>query len=402
LGAIRGLRGFWIELGTAQEVNVEVSSSVTEQDIKTLASLRFDDAVVLSLYLDLNPSDFPTRKDVSEQAESLLDRACRRLKESGLDKKIVKAGLADAAALRSFVDLEMSREGALSAVGFVCSSRGLARVFMLARPLRARARFDSSPYVRPLSSLLTEYSRFGVIVCNRQTGRLLRFHLGRQLGEEVDIYDSVHGKHDQGGWSQARYGRHIETEAARHFKHVAGAAAEYFAANEIDHLVLVGPREDTGELFKHLDSSLQKRVVRSLHLAADTPVSELLEAVDAVDAEIEAESDRQLVSQLRELEGSGKAVVGLQECLDSLVDRKVAVLLVARGFVHPGWRCPSCSALATVGPRCPRCGNEKMARVDDVVEEAIQLAWASGARVELVSNDADLDVAGRIGAILRY
>jgi peptide subunit release factor 1 (eRF1) len=43
-----------------------------------------------------------------------------------------------------------------------------------------------------------------------------------------------------------------------------------------------------------------------------------------------------------------------------------------------------------------------MARVDDVVEEAIQLAWASGARVELVSNDADLDVAGRIGAILRY
>jgi hypothetical protein len=42
-----------------------------------------------------------------------------------------------------------------------------------------------------------------------------------------------------------------------------------------------------------------------------------------------------------------------------------------------------------------------MERVDDVVEAAVHEALAQGCRVEVCQN-ADLDVAGRIGALLRY
>jgi hypothetical protein len=43
-----------------------------------------------------------------------------------------------------------------------------------------------------------------------------------------------------------------------------------------------------------------------------------------------------------------------------------------------------------------------MDRVDDVVEDAVDLAMTQGCRVVLCVGNADLDVQGRIGALLRY
>ena len=66
-----------------------------------------------------------------------------------------------------------------------------------------------------------------------------------------------------------------------------------------------------------------------------------------------------------------------------------------------GWRCPTCGALATVGPTCGSCSGA-LERVDDVVEEAVQEALAQSCHVEVCVGNADLDVLGRIGALLRY
>jgi hypothetical protein len=43
-----------------------------------------------------------------------------------------------------------------------------------------------------------------------------------------------------------------------------------------------------------------------------------------------------------------------------------------------------------------------MVAVDDVVEEAVEAALAQSCRVEICVGNADLDVLGRIGALLRY
>ena len=63
---------------------------------------------------------------------------------------------------------------------------------------------------------------------------------------------------------------------------------------------------------------------------------------------------------------------------------------------------PPVGALATIGRTCPVCATPEMAAVDDVVEEAIELALAQGVKVHLCEGNADLDVLGRIGALLRY
>jgi hypothetical protein len=43
-----------------------------------------------------------------------------------------------------------------------------------------------------------------------------------------------------------------------------------------------------------------------------------------------------------------------------------------------------------------------MQLVEDVVEQAVEEALANKCRVEVVRESADLDVLGRIGALLRF
>jgi hypothetical protein len=57
--------------------------------------------------------------------------------------------------------------------------------------------------------------------------------------------------------------------------------------------------------------------------------------------------------------------------------------------------------VGTLGRRCPLCSGE-MEQVDDVVEEAVEEALAQACRVSVCNENPDLDVMGRIGALLRY
>ena len=43
-----------------------------------------------------------------------------------------------------------------------------------------------------------------------------------------------------------------------------------------------------------------------------------------------------------------------------------------------------------------------MEPLDDVVEDAVEDALASGIKVDICVGNADLDVLGRVGALLRY
>jgi peptide subunit release factor 1 (eRF1) len=87
--------------------------------------------------------------------------------------------------------------------------------------------------------------------------------------------------------------------------------------------------------------------------------------------------------------------------LEALVARRVETLLVSEGFEAPGWRCPSCAWVGTLGRRCPLCATG-MDQVTDVVEEAVEEALAQACKVAVCRDNPDLDVMGRIGALLRY
>jgi len=160
------------------------------------------------------------------------------------------------------------------------------------------------------------------------------------------------------------------------------------------------------------DSSTLEATVRSLagFTAERAPITTCYLDVDGrrhprhVDVEHAVDRAREaaLVDRLRAAVASGaRGVAGLGPVLSALNERRVERLLLSEGYEEEGWRCPDSGALAEVGPTSPVTGG-RMDKVLDVVEDAIELALNQGCKVDVCVGNADLDVLGRIGALLRY
>jgi peptide chain release factor subunit 1 len=146
---------------------------------------------------------------------------------------------------------------------------------------------------------------------------------------------------------------------------------------------------------------LKERLEAKTHIPVNASYDEIRQAALAVETEVERRKEAELVQRLRDAVGSGnRGVAGLDDTLRALVERRVDTLLVSEGYTHPGWRCPSCDHICRVGRTCPVCSTE-MHAVDDVIEEAVEDALNQSCEVEICAN-ADLDVLGQIGALLRY
>ena len=86
--------------------------------------------------------------------------------------------------------------------------------------------------------------------------------------------------------------------------------------------------------------------------------------------------------------------------VEALAEHRVDTLLVSKGYgarvAVPGLRPAGGHGAALQG-----CGGT-MVEVEDLVEDAVEEALAQSCQVEICVGNADLDVMGRIGALLRY
>jgi peptide chain release factor subunit 1 len=371
---------------------------ITEDRIRSLAARR-GNPVVTSCYLDVDGRRHPRPTDYELQLEHLVRQA--RERAGRLGPEAVKSVEEDIDRINSYVRGGIDRSRVRGLAFFVCSAEGFFEVVEVPLPVRNEVVLGTSPHVRPLESLLSHHERFAVVLVDRQRARLFLFDLG-VLDERTPLFDAVPRRHDQGGWSASNIQRHTDELAHRHLKHAAEVTFDELQRRPVDHLVLGGPNEVVSEFEALLHPYLKERVAARCSVAVTASTEEVRKAILEVEAGVERTREQEIVSRLREATGSGNGgVVGLEPTLQALVERRVDTLIVSEGFTAPGWRCPSCRFMATRGRGCPVCG-ASMELVDDVVEEAVEEALANKCRVSIVLNSADLDVLGRIGALLRF
>src|ERR1700742_473472 len=209
-------------------------------DLRRLAELRLDQPVVLSLYLNLDPSEFATPPARATAIRSLLDRADRCVRERdgelGHEAKVaLRRSLADA---RSILEGESFTGGAQGVAVFSCVQVDLLEHVLLPRPPANRVALGRSPLVGTLARQARR-ERWCVALVNGRDARVFR---GSADGvREIDqVHDVVFGQHHKGGWSQAGYERGIEKEKDDHLKHVAGVLMEHFNRSPFERLVLGG------------------------------------------------------------------------------------------------------------------------------------------------------------------
>jgi peptide subunit release factor 1 (eRF1) len=375
---------------------------ISEDKVRALAAHR-GSSVVTSCYLDVDGRRHPRHSDYETHLERLVREA--REKAVGFGPEAVRSVGADIDRITGWVRGGFDRSHVKGLAFFACSADGFFEVVESPLPVSNGIVVNHTPHVRPLEAILQAYERFAVLLVDRQRARLFRFELG-ECTEQAEVFDAVPRGVDQAGHPAqgsrgAKVQRHSDEVAHRHLKHAAEVTFAELQERPVDRVVLGGPNEVVAELEGLLHPWIRERVADRLAISTTAGSDEVCQAARAVEAAVTRRTEAALVDRLRDAIGTGTGVGGLEATLAAMVERRVDMLLVSDGYATEGWRCRSCRYLGPRGRKCPLCA-QAMDLVDDVVEEAVEEALANKCRVQIVRENADLDVLGRIGAVLRF
>jgi peptide chain release factor subunit 1 len=255
--------------------------------------------------------------------------------------------------------------------------------------------------VIPLEALVETYESFCTVIVDREKARIFLAAMGR-IQEERDLFDDVPGRHEQGGWSQARYQRHVDDHRQRHLKHVAEVLFRFFKRRRFDHLIIAAPDEVLPPFEHELHDYLRQRILARIHLPLTAGADEVLARSLQLEEELDRSRVREAVDRIAAESSAGRqAVAGLSATLTALGESRVATMVVSTELHAAGRECPSCGWLAETGRRCNRC-RAQTRQVPDVVEAAVAQALRQGSRVETVNDDGGFRSLGGIGALLRF
>ena len=372
-------------------------SVVTETAIKELAAFRSAGAPVVSCYLDVDGKRQVRPKDYEARLDSLL-RTAAEADGAGASK-------VDLDRIADHVRAGFDRSGVRGLAMFSCAERGFWLVLPLPVPVSNSIVVNHSPAVEPLERLVHELEPLGVLLVDRQRARMFVFQFG-ELIERAELFEALPREYDSrdeaSRGSREREQHHTDELVTQHFRHSADVAFRFFQERGYAHLT-IGATDDVHAAMVHeLHPYLRERLTSRIHLTTHSSDAEIRTAALEIERQLEQEKETRLVDRLRDSIGShGKGVAGLSDVLRALNERRVATLLVSDGFVESGWRCPRCSTLAPKGPNCPVDGGQ-MEHFDDIIHDAVDVALRTGCSVVVCTGNADLDVHGRIGALLRY
>jgi peptide subunit release factor 1 (eRF1) len=372
---------------------------IIKERLRELARLRPEGHKVLSLFLNLDPSEFPTPRDRSVELDSLLNVVEGELREDSLDHAQREELKRDVARVRSYFNDEFDAKGTRGVVVFSATGAGLFEVVRLPSPVSSEVVIDDSPFIEPLTQLPGS-DGYCVLLINRQFARILVGN-STAMREVASIVDDVHGWHDQGGWSQSRYQRGIVKETSDHVKHAADELFKQFKRGTVQRLIIGTPDELRSAIEHKLHSYLRDRIAGWIDVDVRSTPSEVASEAAAVITADERNNEREWLDRLRsELGRNARGVAGLGDTLEALNGRRVETLLIQSGFRASGFATAGADFLATEAATAPN--GEELHRRDDVIESAIESALEQAAEIVFVRHHPDLEPLGNIGAVLRY
>jgi peptide chain release factor subunit 1 len=378
-----------------------MATVVTEGLLRQLAGFRAAGGCAISIYVDFDPSETPTIGAEKTKFHARVDAARKLADERSRDRgRECRLALeADFERIEAWGEDEFDRDGARSLAVFASSADRFFRIVPLVEPVADGWEVGPELWIAPLAGQLGAGEGALVAVVSRERGVLYRLRDGR-LEEIADESEEVPGQHDQGGWSQARYQRHIENIVLRHLKTV-GEEIDKTVHNRRPHLVVIAPEEMRGEIESTLSHEARESVIGWASADAHANEVELLALVRPFLDEARAREDEALLERWQAERGrGGKVAAGWKQTLDAASDARIDVLLVGEGARHPAWSCPKCGRASADGGKCPLDDTKLEAR-DDAVDLAIHHTVLHGGTFTRIGAGALTDADG-IGAILRF
>jgi peptide chain release factor subunit 1 len=381
-----------------------MAASITWEQLRELAAFRSRQQCAVSVYVGLDPSEVPTAGELSSHVRSLLARAERQLNErrGELSHEGRKTLEHDLERIGSWFGSEFNREGVRGVAVFAAGLDDLFLTLPLPWTVEDEARIAAQLYLAPLVRLVGRGDGALVAYVGRERGDVYRLRAG-QLEPLLDETTEVPGRHDQGGWSQSRYERHIETVVDRHLRDVAAALDHAVRTLRDVRVVLAGSEQTRSSFEELLSPDVRGALVGWVTAEAHVDAPRLLEAARPLLDEWRMGREEDLLARWREEAGrNGRAATGWEETLQAASDGRVELLLVQDGADRPAYVCPECGRAQAEDGSCPLDGTT-LQPADTGLDLAVHQTLTHGGTVEVIGEDHhDLEPVGGVAALLRF
>lgn len=368
---------------------------------------RFDPCPypVVSLYLNLQPDEHG-RDNYSTFLKKAFSEELERFEHGSLERESFKA---DVDRIEKYLrdELDPSANGLAL---FACSAEDdFFEAIQLVVPIDEHWLFISAqPHLYPLARLEDQYPRYAVVVLDTNAARLFVFALG-SVDRELSVQNVKTRRVSEGGWSEARYQRHVENYHAQHIKEVAERLERLVREERVDRIILAGDHAVALPLLRDkLPKQLAEKVADSVSLDITTPAHEILDATLQALRRKDAATDREKVAEaLGAWHARGLGVAGAEATLGALEMGQVDELLISAspgavkrlGNSAPA---PGDGGTASAGKQrrqpVAQPGPESVALSDTLVTKARQ----TGASITFIEDEQLLEPVGGVAALLRF
>jgi hypothetical protein len=281
--------------------------------------------------------------------------------------------------------------------------RGFFRVLELTLPVRTKFVASHAPNLDVLIELLQQHPHFCVVAFDQQAARIMSVYLSDIVKKsQLENTETATLIDHPGGSSRLRFEQRVRDHVQHFLRDVANAVERLMRAEKPEGLILLATQSNVSELRRHLSPDIERQILLTQGVPADTPDSQLVARVLAELQKNQQEQARQLLEELYErLSQDYMSVAGLEQTLLNLQMGKVETLILSARFEAAGRRCSRCGSLFPAGVEpCSYCQGETSPV--DLRDRMEKLAEQQKVRIEIVSERSFLDALGGTAALLSF
>src|SRR5918911_488361 len=171
-----------------------MAEPITQARLRALADVRPERGRVLSVFLNLNPTEFATPAARASAVTSVMTAAAHKIDEAGdLSHDEREALKADVERVRGVLaGSDVAADGTRAVAVYACGPADLLEVVALRRPVDSRVVLERTPFVEPLVHQGAD-ERWMVVLSNRRAARLFA-GAGADLEETERLVDEVYSQ----------------------------------------------------------------------------------------------------------------------------------------------------------------------------------------------------------------
>ena len=382
--------------------------SLTEQ-LDRLAAFEPAPYPVVSLYLNTRPNQHGrdnyqafTRKEFKARQQTYGTNTPER---DSLDRDIER--------ISRYLETELQPSAHGVAI-FACHAGELFEAVQLEAPIEDHWLYiGDRPHLYPLARVVSQFPRYAAVLADTHATRILV--IAQNTVSDTRSIEGVKTRRtSQGGWSQARFQRHIENYHLQHVKDVIDALDRIVTRDAIEQIVIAGDPVVLPLLREQMPKHLAEKIIDELKDLAGTSNDAVVKAALESMHRLNARTDREKVdAAVDAYRAGGLGVVGPDRTLLALTNGQVDELLLTASLATLGALHNTPAAMMALAndqglgePAVATAVAGEPARADvgtvRLADELVAKAHQTGARVTFIEDATLLERYGGVAALLRF